>query len=119
MIRWILPLAMMLPAALRAQDCDEPQSQMNICSAKSYQQADARLNDIYKQAVASATASGGEAPALLRTAQRAWITYRDAACAAEAAPYEGGSIQPLIRTSCLKKLTERRSADLHETYLKN
>lgn len=119
MIRWLCLVALVVPLAAKAQDCDGPQSQMNICSANSYQQADARLNDIYKQAVASAKVSGGEAPALLRTAQRAWITYRDAACAAEAAPYEGGSIQPLIRTSCLKKLTERRSADLHETYLKN
>lgn len=119
MIRWVFASACLVPLAAQAQGCDGTQSEMNTCSASSYQQADARLNEIYKEAASAAKATGGEAPALLRSAQRAWITYRDAACAAEAAPYEGGSIQPLIRTSCLKKLTERRTADLHETYLKN
>jgi uncharacterized protein YecT (DUF1311 family) len=48
----------------------------------------------------------------LRKAQRLWIPYRDAACEAAAAPYQGGTIQPLIRLGCLTDLTETRTKEL-------
>lgn len=97
-----------------AQDIDctnaLTQVEMNHCAYLDYQAADAALNAAYGAAVAQADAADyGEA---LRAAQRLWIPYRDAACHAEAAQYEGGSIQPLIALSCLSRLTQDRTRDL-------
>ena len=122
-MRWrALPLLLCagaLPAA--AQDCANAttQTEMNACAAAAYQGADDRLNGVYKQAAAAARLSGGEAPAQLLAAQRAWIGYRDAACAAEAGLYAGGTMQPLVQANCMKTLTERRTEDLRAAYLSN
>ncbi|HEA3091745.1 TPA: DUF1311 domain-containing protein [Aeromonas salmonicida] len=48
----------------------------------------------------------------LKTAQRAWITFRDAQCRYEAAVYDSGSIAPLVHSSCLTNLTELCTKDL-------
>jgi uncharacterized protein YecT (DUF1311 family) len=50
----------------------------------------------------------------LLTAQRAWLAYRDAACEAHASPFEGGSLQPLIRATCLSEITAERTRMLLE-----
>ncbi|WP_206614734.1 lysozyme inhibitor LprI family protein [Paenirhodobacter populi] len=109
-----------LPALAQA-DCSNAtqQVEMNACAAAAYTQADEALNAIYKQAVAAAKGQGDDGPKLLLAAQRAWIAYRDAACAAEVAPYAGGSIQPLVQAQCLERLTRARSEDLRAAYLSN
>jgi uncharacterized protein YecT (DUF1311 family) len=48
----------------------------------------------------------------LRDAQRAWITFRDQACVAEAYSWRGGSGEPMIYASCQESLTRRRVEDL-------
>jgi uncharacterized protein YecT (DUF1311 family) len=48
----------------------------------------------------------------LKTAQRAWITFRDAACEAEAYAMQGGSAQPLLVFGCRARLTRARTEDL-------
>lgn len=48
----------------------------------------------------------------LKSAQQAWISYRDREANFVAAEYEGGSIQPLIRSSELAALTRERRARL-------
>ncbi|SDH18614.1 Uncharacterized conserved protein YecT, DUF1311 family [Alloyangia pacifica] len=83
--------------------------EMRECRSHEYEAADAELNAVYGQLKAMASDA---VMAQVRAAQRAWIPFRDAACLAEAAPYEGGSIQPLIHVSCLTRLTQRRSEDL-------
>lgn len=111
-------LAMMLQTPMvRAQsaaDCIAPQAQqlMNACAAREYQQADAALNTAWKSAKSFADAIG-RGDALLQ-AQRAWLQYRDAACDVHASPFEGGSIQPLIRATCLAELTAQRTRMLLE-----
>lgn len=113
-------LAAPLPAVAQA-DCSAAtqQVEMNACAATAYSQADDALNAVYKQAAAAAKGQGDDGPALLLAAQRAWIAYRDAACAAEVAPYAGGSIQPLVQAQCLERLTRARSEDLRAAYLSN
>jgi urease subunit beta len=100
--------------AQSAADCIAPQAQqmMNACAAKDYEIADAALNTAWKPAKVFADAIG-QGAALLE-AQRAWLTYRDAACKVHASPFEGGSIQPLIRSTCLSELTAQRTALLLE-----
>ena len=48
----------------------------------------------------------------LRDGQRAWITYRDAACATEGYLSHGGSIEPMVVAYCLARLTKARAADV-------
>jgi len=95
-------------------ECVSPQTQslMNACAYMKYEQADAALNAAWKPAKAFGDEIGkGD---VLLAAQRAWIDYRDAACDAHASPYEGGSIQPLIRANCLSALTADRTRMLLE-----
>ncbi|WP_196774234.1 lysozyme inhibitor LprI family protein [Rhodovulum sp. MB263] len=99
-----------LPGQALAACPGETQAEMNRCADQAYREADARLNAAWPAARASAAAAG--AGELLLDAQRKWLLFRDAACAAEAAPYEGGSLQPVVRLDCLRRLTDRRSADL-------
>ncbi len=98
--------------AARAEvSCDYggTQAQMNVCAFDEYARADAALNAAYKHAMARL---GGATKAKLKQAQRLWLPYRDAACEAEAGPFDGGSIQPLIRAGCLTRLTKSRTQDL-------
>lgn len=105
-------------------DCSQPQENqlgMNICAGEDYKKADAALNAAYIQAQASmksfldydaAKAKAGKQK--LIEAQRAWIKFRDAACEVEGLSAEGGTIQPLLISTCLTKLTKRRTEDLLE-----
>jgi len=100
--------------AQSAAECIEPQQQqlMNACAQKDYEAADVALNTAWKSAKSFADAIGkGDA---LLDAQRAWLSYRDAACEVHASPFEGGSLQPLIRATCLSELTAERTRMLLE-----
>lgn len=94
-------------------DCADAQTQadMNICSSEAYDRADKALNEAYKAAIAQATQLWGS-PNKMRDAQRAWIAYRDKACAVYEYP-DGGSIQPLLINECMTKVTQDRTDDLN------
>ncbi len=105
------------PACLAAQEgkrtCANPRTQhdMNVCAAQELARADRVLNERYQELAGSMPPVQLE---LLRTAQRAWIRFRDAECAYQASAFEGGSMQPMVRSSCLARLTEKRAAELGE-----
>ncbi|WP_323939547.1 lysozyme inhibitor LprI family protein [Aeromonas caviae] len=106
-------LLLLATTAVQAeQDCTAPvtQTDMNICAFQDYQRADAKLNAAYKKWIASLEKAQLER---LRTAQRAWIAFRDAQCRYEAGVYEGGSMAPMVHSSCLTQLTEARTKDLN------
>lgn len=71
--------------------CAGDTTDMNICAFQDYQRADAKLNAAYKKRVASLEKAQLER---LRTAQRAWIAFRDAQCRYEAGVYEGDQWRP-------------------------
>jgi uncharacterized protein YecT (DUF1311 family) len=108
-------LAAVAPACLAAQEgertCADPRTQhdMNVCAAQELARADSVLNARYQELVGSMPSAQLE---LLRTAQRAWIRFRDAECAYQASAFEGGSMQPMVRSSCLARLTEARAEEL-------
>jgi uncharacterized protein YecT (DUF1311 family) len=104
----------LLAGAAQANNCDTTmaQQELNRCAALAFQAADGELNDAYAEAVKFARAIGGEAEEKLRAAQRAWVAFRDAACDAEAYPNEGGTMQPMVYSYCLTRLTDVRRADL-------
>jgi uncharacterized protein YecT (DUF1311 family) len=102
-------------------DCSNPQVQieMNYCAEQAYKAADARLNVVYKKAMAAMKqidsyldADQRGAADSLRAAQRDWIPFRDKACEAEGYLVSGGSMQPLIIYECLTKLTGQRIGQL-------
>jgi uncharacterized protein YecT (DUF1311 family) len=114
-----LLLMMAVPAGAQTLDCSDrsalPQIALNQCAAQDFQAWDDYLNAVYQQVIASGAVQNVEA---LREAQRAWIPYRDLTCDFEADRAFGGSIAPLLRLTCLTRLTERRANDI-ATYLPN
>ncbi|MER9658156.1 lysozyme inhibitor LprI family protein [Mesorhizobium sp. M0152] len=71
--------------------------------------ADAKLNATYRNLISSDDADDKK---LLQTAQRAWITFRDAECAHSAAASAGGSIYSMEVSQCLARLTYNRIKQL-------
>lgn len=118
-----LALACLLaaPAAAQTTDCANAmaQQELNQCAYADWEAADADLNAAYKRAIALlkqwdaglAADDRGGADAL-RAAQRAWITFRDAACAAEGYAMRGGSAEPLLVYGCMRQLTLERTGHL-------
>jgi uncharacterized protein YecT (DUF1311 family) len=107
----------MVFATVVAQDHKKPdpcanaqtQLEMNMCWGKEYQAADAQLNAVYKQFTSKLNP---EETAQLKTAQLAWIKFRDANCEFVADKYKGGSIRPMIAAMCLAEVTSTRTSEL-------
>lgn len=120
----------LLPFATIAQDIDctneSNQLEMNVCTLQEYQAADAELNAAYARALAAVqardavyTPEGASEEVRLRTAQRAWVAFRDANCDMEGYQMRGGSAEPLVINSCLRAMTKARTLslmDLAEPY---
>ncbi len=128
-MRWSLMMCLLVgpvvvpvfcPVAAHAQGCDEAETtlEMGVCLQDALTAADDDLNAVYAQAMdglqGEGYADGAKIGQVLKAAQRAWITYRDLACASQAALYEGGSMAGIARTGCLLRLTEERTAGLAE-----
>jgi uncharacterized protein YecT (DUF1311 family) len=119
--------------ATQANPCESPttQMEMNQCSGEEYRTADADLNAVYKNLLRKLQQSADEAHQQkdeeqqkdaetaiqkLRAAQRQWIQYRDLHCDAVKQRYEGGSMSPLIWSTCLTETTNHRIAELKSGY---
>jgi uncharacterized protein YecT (DUF1311 family) len=87
----------------------QTQSEMNETAYANYKKADAQLNKVYKQLMAILTKN--EKPLLIQ-AEKDWVKFRDSHCKFEASQYEGGSIQPLIYSTCLEELTKKRIVEI-------
>ena len=107
---------------VRDVDCNNAMTQvdMNQCAAEDYRKADAAMNAQWAETRAAMLAwdkatppsdDNGAAKRLLAS-QRAWLGFRDAACDVEGYSVEGGSMQPLVISSCLAALTTRRTEEL-------
>jgi uncharacterized protein YecT (DUF1311 family) len=107
---------------VRDVDCNNAQTQadMNQCAAEDYRTADAAMNAQWAETRAAMLAwdeatppsdNNGAAKRLLAS-QRAWLAYRDAACDLEGYSAEGGTMQPMMISSCLAELTKRRTEEL-------
>lgn len=93
--------------------CDGNTYQMKICGAYRWVVEDVRLNKIYKEVRSKAKEAGYESS--LIKSQRAWIAYRDLACAFEGEMQAGGgTAEGLYILSCKKHLTKQRADSLAE-----
>lgn len=116
---------LMLGASASAEDlpdCIDPQTQMEMtyCAHLDYEEADKDLNALWPSVVAAARQNdeyvGEQAKSMgvpttleaLRSAQRAWITFRDSQCEYEAYEVFGGSAQPMVGSLCLARVTRQR-----------
>lgn len=118
----MLPPALTLAAPLTAQElnCANPTSQVEYtgCAARAYEAADEDLNLAYRLAIDWARRMDAgmtwtpTTEEMLRDAQRAWIPFRDAACAAESTQMRGGTGQNMVYYTCLERLTRARTEDL-------
>ena len=97
-------------------DCTEKatQTDINLCFAKQYKQADQQLNKIYNSYAKTLDKSDKK---LLVAAQRGWVTYKEKDCELEASGYAGGSIYSQLVTQCLTEKTKVRIKELNN--LKN
>ncbi len=123
----MIALAILLSGAASADpdwNCADPgpQQEMNYCAAQEYRKADVALNAQWKRTAAhmkqrdAGQDSGDENPpehfASLLAAQRAWITYRDAHCQTAGHLFYGGTMEPLIVSTCKTGLTQERTHQL-------
>ncbi|WP_051690205.1 lysozyme inhibitor LprI family protein [Halomonas alkaliantarctica] len=81
---------------------------MVTCISNEYEHQDQRLNDNYQQLRRQL---GSERRDQLLTAQRAWITYKEANCGFYADP-EGGTMARISANSCLLNETTQRADEL-------
>lgn len=111
------------PAAAQEPNCKEPQTQadMTICAGKDYEKADKQLNVEYQklrklltERDKAADADGKGAADALVTAQRAWVAFRDANCALSGFQARGGSMEPMLISSCLAEMSTKRADDLRQ-----
>jgi len=86
--------------------------EMDDCVGKEYRKVDAELNRVYKQLMAKLEDEGEKAA--LKTAQQAWLKYRDSNCEFESYENKGGTIYPIVYTSCLSAMTNTRTKELRE-----
>ncbi|KAF0113906.1 MAG: hypothetical protein FD163_122 [Hyphomonadaceae bacterium] len=96
-------------------NCDDPKSVQESahCAGIEFQQADRRLNQTYARVLVR----HNDQAALIRTAQRAWITYRDTECAVIGARFNGHPGRAYEIINCKMELTNEREARLTANYL--
>ena len=87
--------------------CDGSTYEMVDCINAKTEAWDKRLNAAYQTALKDAEPQQRE---LLRSAQRAWIKFRDANCAYIGA--EQGTIARVDAAECLRGMTEARAREL-------
>ncbi|GAA3699392.1 hypothetical protein GCM10022421_02170 [Oceanisphaera sediminis] len=87
------------------------QVELNEQSRQHYQTADQALNQAYGRLMNKLDPARKQK---LKTAQRAWLKFRDAQAELVSSAYEGGSIQPLSHSEELKRLTENRTKELEQ-----
>jgi uncharacterized protein YecT (DUF1311 family) len=105
-MKTLLALFLFTAAAASGQT----QAEMNQQAAADFHKADAQLNAIYGKVKA---ALDPESQAKLKTAQRAWITFRDAEADLQAdATARGGTMAPCIYDGVRQQLTETRIEEL-------
>ncbi|CDM96336.1 lysozyme inhibitor LprI family protein [Limnospira fusiformis KN01] len=84
-------------------------AEMKKCADDDYRVADRKLNEVYQQLTPKVQ---GEERQRLIAAQRAWIQFRDTNCRFESAEALGGTLEGLLFTNCLTKMTTNRTAEL-------
>ena len=107
-------LFLALPTFARAQ-CEKKETTIDLvdCWNAELKKADTELNRVYQAALKKQQPPDA---VKLRQAQRTWIGYRDAHCAAVSSLYKGGTIEPVILAHCRLTLTQQRTKEISDSY---
>jgi uncharacterized protein YecT (DUF1311 family) len=119
-----LLLAAPLPAAADPE-CDGSNAEMTACAWQAYQDADAELNQMWPEVLATIQSSdwlpadaAAEWKQHLIAAQRAWVKFKEEDCnGATAYEWYGGTGANAAVASCLYEKTRARIDDLRARYL--
>ena len=97
--------------AIAAQDCRDARTQkgLNACAQASFEAATAEDAAAYKTLADHFSA---RQKSDLKTAQKAWLAYRTAACNLESSGVEGGSARPMVNLQCATRMTISHTAEL-------
>ncbi|MDX6914283.1 lysozyme inhibitor LprI family protein [Pectobacterium carotovorum] len=109
MKKFAIALFALLPLTqVAAADCGNASTQLDMsqCAADEYKKVDGELNRLYQDVVKRLVIE--EHKALLKSAQRKWIAYRDADCEFQTFPTEGGSLHGMLYSQCLTQKTAER-----------
>ena len=100
-----------IPAVQLPEPAEEfvTQADMTLSASRESAMADDDLNAAYKDLKPTLDAG---AKAKMVTAQKAWITYRNAESSFAGLPYAGGSMAPMMVMSACASLTQQRTAEL-------
>jgi len=109
-------LFFLITTGVQAQQRDpckgETTPEMKLCAAKRYKQADAELNRVYRELMSKLDDEGHKTS--LKTAQQAWLKYRDGHCEFVSYLNRGGTIYFVVLTECMTSLTSSRTKELKE-----
>ena len=100
-----------------ALDCKNASTtmDMNTCAQADLKAAEAKLNATYAQTMKDLdTPDDAALKQKVIVAQRAWIRFREADCAAEEARWAGGSVAPQMFMGCMQRRAEQRIKDLEQ-----
>ena len=107
-------------------DCSNAMAtvELNFCSEKELDKADADLNAAYKKVLGFIAKSDGENPydaksweTALRESQRAWVAFRDADCKGLIPmSWSGGTGATGAVLGCMSEKTKARTKELSELY---
>lgn len=107
------PLFACLVSLAHAQvlNCESPgtQLELNQCAAEAYRYADRSLNKTYAELRARLSEAQRQA---LKSAQSAWVKFRDLDCKFGASGVQGGSASGLVVSTCLTRRTDQRIKEL-------
>ena len=125
MLRALLLFTLIVPAAVYAGsntgvDCSAARANAEVehCTALAQQETEEALNGVYKALVAELSRPDTEQDNYtayrkkLLVAQRAWITFRDADCAAQYEMHRASVIGSSMLLSCKQQRAEQRIREL-------
>ncbi|TIS54649.1 lysozyme inhibitor LprI family protein [Mesorhizobium sp.] len=92
------------------------QATMNECADAAFKKSDKQLNELYKQ-IEGRLKDDADTKKLLVQAQRDWDRFRNAECSFQTAGAAGGSVVPMLVSTCMDGLTQSRIKDF-QGYLK-
>jgi uncharacterized protein YecT (DUF1311 family) len=85
------------------------QAELDMCAGRGFKIADTKLNMLYNLLLSKYERNNA---AVLKTAERAWIAYREAECAYETNESIGGTINPMVTSICATDKTNARIKEL-------
>ncbi|WP_413165036.1 lysozyme inhibitor LprI family protein [Capilliphycus salinus ALCB114379] len=86
--------------------------EMRKCAQDKYVKVDKELNQTYQKLMANL--NDNQRKQRLISAQRSWIQFRDKTCSYEASEALGGSLEGLLLTNCLTRVTAHRTSELKQ-----